>query len=424
MLDLAFIREHPEIVKKAARDKNEKVDIDEILRLDRKRRKMIVRTEDLRSRRNAASREIARMKKEGKDVSTLIEQTRDISKEIRSAEKELSEIDGKLKGLLLLVPNIAAPDVPVGKGEEKNVVVSHWGERRKFDFEPRPHWELGKVLDILDFERAAKMSGTGFALYKKEGALLERALYNFMVDLHTRQHGFLEVFPPYLVTRATMTGTGQLPKLEEDMYHLDTDDLFLIPTAEVPVTNLHRDEILFESDLPIYYVAYTACFRREAGSYGKETRGMVRVHQFNKVELVKIVKPGSSYKELESLRHCAERVLQLLGLEYRVRLLCTGDLSFAASKCYDIEAWAPGVGKWLEVSSCSNFEDFQARRMNCRYRASDGKVRFVHTLNGSGVALPRTMIALIESYQQRDGSVPIPEVLQPYMGGIKVISRK
>ncbi|MCP4411048.1 MAG: serine--tRNA ligase, partial [Gammaproteobacteria bacterium] len=289
--------------------------------------------------------------------------------------------------------------------------------KKEFSFTPLPHWEIGKALDILDFERAAKISGAGFTLYKGAGATMERALYNFMLDIHTQEHGYTEIFPPYLVNRASMTGTGQLPKLEEDMYRIPEDDLFLIPTSEVPVTNIHSNEIIPNKDLPIYYTAYTACFRREAGSYGKDTRGMLRVHQFNKVELVKFVRPETSYDELESLLNVSEKILQLLGLQYQVQKLCTGDLSFAAAKCYDIEVWSPGVNKYLEVSSCSNFEEFQARRSNIRFRNDEGKLRHVHTLNGSGVALPRTMIAIIENYQREDGSVEIPEVLRPYMNG-------
>jgi seryl-tRNA synthetase len=321
------------------------------------------------------------------------------------------------------VPNIPAPDVPVGRTGADNVEVRRWGKPPGFEFQPRAHWDIGSDLGILDFERAAKVAGSNFALFKGAGARLVRALYSFMLDLHTREHGYTEVFPPFLVNRGAMTGTGQLPKLEEDMYHLDADDLFLIPTAEVPVTNLYRDEILNHEDLPIRHTAYTACFRREAGSYGRETRGLLRVHQFDKVEMVKFVHPEKSYEELESLLACAEAVMQHLGLHYRVMKLCTGELSFSGTKCYDIEAYAPGVDRWLEVSSCSNFEDFQARRANIRFRDADGKVKFVHTLNGSGVALARLIACILETYQQEDGSVRLPACLAPYMGGLDTIRK-
>jgi len=325
--------------------------------------------------------------------------------------------------MLLRIPNVPAADVPAGEDSKSNEVVKTWGTRKTFAFKPLPHWDLGKALDILDFERASKITGGGFALFKREAARMERALFNFMLDLHTHEHGYVEVFPPFLVNRASMTGTGQLPKLEEDMYRTAADDLFLIPTAEVPVTNLHRDEILPHKQLPIYYTAYTACFRREAGSYGKDTKGLMRVHQFDKVEMVKFTRPETSYQELETLLQAAEKVLQLLGLEYRVLKLCAGDLSFSASKCYDIEIWAPGIERWLEISSCSNFEDFQARRCNIRFRDEDGKVRFVHTLNGSGVALARLILTIIETYQRQDGSIEVPEVLRPYMGGMVEVKR-
>jgi seryl-tRNA synthetase len=345
-----------------------------------------------------------------------------VSDKVKQLESEIKTLNEDLDFLLKRIPNIPADDVPVGKDPTSNVMVKSWGEKKAFSFTPLPHWELGKELDILDFERAAKISGTGFTLYKGAGARLERALCNFMLDLHTQEHGYIEVLPPYLVNRTSMTGTGQLPKLEEDMYRLPDDDLFLIPTAEVPVTNIHANEILTNKELPILYAAYTACFRREAGSYGKDTKGMIRVHQFNKVELVKFVRPETSYDELESLLSVSEKVLQLLGLQYQVVKLCTGDLSFAAAKCYDIEVWSPGVDKFLEVSSCSNFEDFQARRSNIRFRDDDnGNLKFVHTLNGSGVALPRTMIAILETYQREDGTVEIPDVLKPYMNGLDII---
>jgi seryl-tRNA synthetase len=426
MLDLSFIRKNPEEVRRAVREKHEKVDVDQILKLDADRRGLIYQSEVLKKQLNEGSKKISQLKKQGQDASTLVEEMRVLSDKIKDLEKRLDQLTPEIDTLLLRIPNIPAPDVPKGEDASANVVVRTWGERRQFNFQPKPHWELGANLGILDLERGAKISGSGFPLFKGLGARLERALFNFMLDLHTSKHGYQEVFPPFLVNRASMTGTGQLPKMEEDMYKTAGDDLFLVPTAEVPVTNLHRDEILSPKELPIYYTAYTACFRREAGAYGKDTRGIIRVHQFDKVELVKFVKPETSYEELEKLVKDAEEVLQLLGLEYRALKLCTGDMSFASSKTYDLEAWAPGIEKWLEVSSCSNFEDFQARRINVRYRDEStpgGKVRYVHTLNGSGVALPRTVIALLENYQQEDGSVIIPPALRPYMGGVELISR-
>ncbi|MFN3531690.1 MAG: serine--tRNA ligase [Candidatus Brocadia sp.] len=425
MLDINFIRNNPDRVKQAIAHKHESAaNVDQILELDTQRRSLIHTCEQLKSKRNEKSKEVSEFKKKGQDASSIIEETKKIGDEIKSFEEKLKELEPQITNLLLRIPNIPAADVPIGKDEKDNVVVKTWGQRKTFDFTPLPHWELGRILNILDLERSSKISGSGFILLKGPGAKLERALFCFMLDLHTREHGYTELFPPFLVNRTSMTGTGQLPKLEEDMYRTAVDDLFLVPTAEVPVTNIHRDEILSYKDLPIYYTAYTPCFRREAGSYGKDTRGIIRVHQFNKVELVKLVRPETSYDELESLLGNAERILQLLGLEYRVAKLCTGDMSFAAAKCYDIEVWAPGLGKFLEVSSCSNFEDFQARRINIRFREKDGKLRLVHTLNGSGLALPRTLIAILESYQQKDGSVIIPDVLQPYMGGMKVITRQ
>ncbi len=424
MLDINFIRNNPDKVKQAIALKHEKAaSIDQILEIDAQRRATIHACEQLKSRRNEQSREVSELKKKGQDASKIIEETKKIGDEIKSGEEKLKELDSQITNLMLRIPNIPAADVPIGKDEKDNVIVKSWGQRKTFDFTPLPHWELGSNLNILDTERASKISGSGFILLKGLGAKLERALFSFMLDVHTRDHGYTELFPPFLVNRTTMTGTGQLPKMEEDMYRTAADDLFLVPTAEVPVTNIHRDEILSCKDLPIRYTAYTPCFRREAGSYGKDTRGIIRVHQFNKVELVKLVRPETSYDELELLLGNAERILQILGLEYRVAKLSTGDMSFAAAKCYDIEVWAPGVGKFLEVSSCSNFEDFQARRINIRFRDEDGKLRFVHTLNGSGLALPRTVIALLETYQQKDGTILIPDVLQPYMGGIKAISR-
>jgi len=421
MLDINIIRNDTDKVKEAIASKNDKVDIDSLLELDSRRRELLNECEQLRHKRNITSKEISELKSKKEEASDLIKEMKGVADNIRQLEADIKKVSEEVEYLLMRIPNMPAEDVPVGKNETANVEVRSWGEKKSFTFEPLPHWELGKTLGILDFERASKMTGTGFTLYKGAGARLERALLNFMLDLHTKEHGYEEVLPPFLVNRAAMTGTGQLPKLEDDMYKTTDDDLFLIPTAEVPVTNIHANEILNNKDLPIYYTAYTACFRREAGSYGKDTRGMMRVHQFNKVELVKFVQPETSYDELESLLAVAEKVMQLLGLQYRVVKLCTGDLSFASTKCYDIEVWAPGIKKHLEVSSCSNFEDFQARRMNIRFRGEKGNLRYVHTLNGSGVALPRTMIAIIETYQKEDGTIEIPEVLKPYMGGLELI---
>ncbi len=425
MLDIGFIRENADRVRKAVRDKLEKrADVEEVLRLDGERREVLARTEALRNERNASSKQIAELKKKGENADEMVRATRELGDRIHELEEVLREVSLKLAEQMLWIPNVPAEDVPVGRDANDNVEVKHWGARKAFSFELKAHWDLAEELDIIDFPRATKISGPHWALYKGAGARLERALINFMLDLHTGEHGYTEILPPYLVNRDSMTGTGQLPKLEEDMYHTDRDDLFLIPTAEVPVTNLHRDEILEGKQLPVYYTAYTGCFRREAGSYGKATRALLRVHQFDKVELVKFVRPGTSYDELEKLRANAEAVLERLGLEYRVLTLCTGELSFSGAKCYDIELWAPGVKRWLEVSSCSNFEDFQARRANIRFRDEDGKVKFVHTLNGSGTALARLVVAILETYQNADGTVTVPEVLRPYMGGLTTIARR
>jgi len=423
MLDLKFIRENSEKVREAARNKGEKVDVDLLVNLDEKRRTLLLQADKLKHQRNVVSDKIAHMKKEKQDPGEQIEKMRKVAEQIDALDEKLRELEAKINDLLLTIPNIPHPSVPIGMDEDSNVVLRSWGETRRFDFEPRPHWELGQILGILDLPKAAKVAGSGFLVLTGKGARLQRALINFMLDLHTHKHNYKEILPPYMANRASMTGTGQLPKLEYDMYLCEKEDLFLIPTAEVPVTNLHREETLKEDDLPVYYTAYSACFRREAGAYGKDTRGMIRVHQFDKVEMVKIVKPENSYDELESLLKDAEEVLQLLNLPYRVRVLCTGDLSFAAAKCYDIEAWCPGLGNYQEVSSCSNFEDFQARRMLLRFRPKGGgKLQYVHTLNGSGVALPRTMIAIMENYQTEKGTIIIPEVLRPYMDGMEEIT--
>jgi seryl-tRNA synthetase len=423
MLDLKFIRENIEIVKKSIKDRCMEVDIDRIITLDENRRSLIKELDKLRHKHKKENKEISKLKQEGKDIKGEIEKLKEVSDKINEKEKSLKEIENKLKDLLLNIPNIPHESVPVGANEKFNKVVRDWGKRKEFDFEPLTHIELSEHLDIIDFMRAARMTASHFVLFKGIGARLVRALINFMLDLHTKKQGYKEILPPLLVNRKSMSGTGQLPKLEEDMYRLKDDDFFLIPTAEVPVTNIHREEILNEDDLPLYYTAYTPCFRREAGSYGKETRGLMRVHQFDKVELVKFVKPEDSWEELEKLVKDAEEVLQLLDIHYRVVVLSTGELSFAASKCYDLEAWAPGVKKWLEVSSCSNFTDFQARRSQIRLRRKDGSLTYLHTLNGSGVAFARLIVALLETYQQKDGSVIIPEALRPYMDGIEGITK-
>ncbi|MFH0762533.1 MAG: serine--tRNA ligase [Candidatus Omnitrophota bacterium] len=420
MLDIKFIRENQETVKQALKERNLKFDLDALLKIDDSRRRVLSELEGLRAQKNKANEQISILLKEKKDTKQKIAAMKGISDDIGRLEKEAKSSKAELEKLLFNIPNIPHPSIPRG-GAVNNKIVRSWGEAPKFDFKPQDHIEISQRLDIIDFARATKISGSNFILYKGWGAKLERALINFMLDLHTAKHGYTEVSPPFLVNRAAMTGTGQLPKLEEDMYCLKDDDLFLIPTAEVPVTNIFRDEVLEEKALPVYYTAYTACFRREAGSYGKDTRGLNRVHQFDKVEMVKFVKPEDSYDELEKLVNDAEDVLKTLGLPYRLVLLAAGDLSFAASKCYDLEAYAAGSDKWLEVSSCSNFEDFQARRANIKFRQrTEGrgqKTEYLHTLNGSGVALARTVIALLENYQQKDGSVLIPEALRPYLDG-------
>jgi seryl-tRNA synthetase len=418
MLDIRRIRENEEGVRRGLESRGADTGVvDELLRMDRERRARLTEVESLKSQRNTVSKQIGARKKAGEDTSEVQASVRELGERIGILDREVRELDDRLGELILTVPNVPHSGAPVGSDESANRLVREHDTPRTFDFEPKTHVELGEKLGILDFPRAVRMTGPGFPLLVGLGSRLQRALIQFMLDLHIGEHGYTEVWPPALCNRAAMTGTGQLPKMAEDMYELPGDDLYLIPTAEVPVTNIYREEII-EKPLPIYLTAYTPCFRREAGAAGKETRGLIRVHQFDKVEMVKFVEPETSYDELESLLANAEDVLQHLGLAYRVLELCTGDISFAAAKCYDIELWAPGQNAWLEVSSCSNFEDFQARRAGIRYRDGRGKVRFVHTLNGSGVALPRLVVALIENGQQADGSVLLPEVLVPYMGGI------
>ncbi|MDZ7725184.1 MAG: serine--tRNA ligase [candidate division KSB1 bacterium] len=416
MLDLKFIRENADVVKKAVKDKHEKADVEQLLNLDVKRRDMIKTVETLRAEQNKVTRQISELKREKKDASDIITEMRKLSDDIKEKNTELKQIEQDIYTIQIHIPNIPHEDVPVG-GEQDNVEVRSWGKFAEKDFKPAPHYELAEQRGWIDFQRGANLSGSFFVSYRGWGAKLERALINFMLDMHTDKHGYTEIFPPFITKREVMFGTGQLPKLEDDMYHIAEDDLFLIPTAEVPVTNLHAGEMLSAKDLPIKYTAYTPCFRREAGAYGKDTRGLMRLHQFNKVEMVRFVKPEESYAQLEELLGNAEDVLQALDLPYRVLTLATGDLSFAAAKCYDLEVYAQGIDKWLEVSSCSNFEDFQARRANIRFRRQKGgKPEFVHTLNASGLALPRTVIAILENYQTDEGTVIVPSVLRKYLG--------
>ncbi|MFB6367385.1 serine--tRNA ligase [Paenibacillus elgii] len=400
-------------------------ELDRFTSLDLKRRELLQETEQLKNRRNVVSQEVAQLKKAKENADHLIEEMKVVGDRIKSLDEEIRVLEGELDTILLAIPNMPQADVPVGGSEENNVEIRRVGEVPSFSFEPKPHWETAQELDILDFEAAAKVTGSRFVFYKGLGARLERALINFMMDLHADEHGYTEMLPPYLVNRDSLTGTGQLPKFEEDVFKIEGVDYFMIPTAEVPVTNYHRDDILALEDLPKYFVAFSACFRSEAGSAGRDTRGLIRQHQFNKVELVKMVLPEQSNEELEKLAGEAEKVLQLLKLPYRVMALCTGDLGFSSSKTYDLEVWLPSSNTYREISSCSNFEDFQARRANIRFRRdAKAKPEFVHTLNGSGLALGRTVAAILENYQQEDGSVLIPEVLQPYMGNVTRISKK
>lgn len=417
MLDVKLVRENTEKVEDSLRKRNyDSALLSKFLQIENERRELLKLIEEKRERRNKMSQEIARIKKEGKDPSHTLAEAKNISDFIAAKEERLKALEEDAKQELLLIPNIPHESVPLGKDETENAVVRKWGEYRQFDFPPLNHWDIAEMHKIIDFERASKIAGARFALMKGEGAKLERALMNFMLDLNTSK-GYEETFPPILVNRESMIGTGQIPKFAGEYFMVTDPEFYLIPTAEVPVTNIHRDEILSESDLPIYYTAYTPCFRREAGSYGKDTRGLIRQHQFNKVEVVKFVKPENSYDELEKLTRDAEDILQRLGLPYRVVALCTGDLGFSSAKTYDIEVWLPGQDKYREISSCSNFEDFQARRANIRFRREGKKgTEFVHTLNGSALAIGRTVVAILENYQQKDGSVIIPEVLRPYMG--------
>jgi len=422
MLDLKFIRSNLDAVKEMIENRGYDLDISVFESIDSKRRELLPALEGLRHQRNRVSQDIAEMKKNGEDASHLIEEMKKVSTEIKVKESELSGIEEELTPFLMVVPNMPDESVVVGTDEKDNPLVRTWGQQREMDFDPLPHWEIGEGLGILDFARAAKIAGSRFALYRGPGAMLERALINFMLDIHTKEHGYTEVLPPFMVNAASMTGTGQLPKFKEDLFKVSDWDLYLIPTAEVPVTNIHRDEILQEESLPIYYVAYTPCFRSEAGSYGKDTRGLIRQHQFNKVELVKFSRPSDSYDELEKLTENAEEILKRLDLPYRVVSLCTGDLGFSAAKTYDLEVWLPSQNLFREISSCSNFVDFQARRANVRFKRKGASgTELVHTLNGSGLAVGRTLVAILENYQQKDGRVAVPEALQPYMGGMEFI---
>ena len=417
MLDIKLVRNEPEKVREGMDKRGAQIPLDQFINLDETRRRKLTEVEQLKNKRNTVSKEVGRLKSQGQDASEIIREMQEVGTKIQGLDEEIRGIEEELNRIVIVIPNIPHQSVPVGKDETENKFIRSWGEPRKFDFEPKPHDEVGTGLGIMDFERAAKISGARFVVMSGWGAKLERALFNFMLDLHTGEHGYTEIFPPFLVNRASMTGTGQLPKFEEDMFKCTPGDFYLIPTAEVPVTNLHRDEILGPEQLPIKYAAYTACFRAEAGSAGRDTKGIIRQHQFNKVEMVKFTKPEDSYTEHEKLVNDAEDVLQKLGLPYRVMLLCSGDQGFSAAKCYDLEVWLPSFNTYREISSCSNFEDFQARRANIRYRPAAGaKPEFVHTLNGSGVAVGRTVAAILENYQNEDGSVTVPEALRPYLG--------
>ena len=424
MLDLKFVRSNLDSIKEMLKNRGYDLDLSLFESIDEKRRNLLTGLERFRHQRNRKSEEIGEMKKRGEDASHIISEMKTVSSAIKEKEKDLAQIKDELTPLLMVIPNIPHESVTIGVDERDNPVLRTWGEIREMGFDPLPHWEIGERLGILDFACASKIAGARFALYRGDGAKLERALINFMLDIHTKEHDYIEVLPPFMVNSACMTGTGQLPKFKEDLFKIEGWDFYLIPTAEVPVTNIHREEILQEESLPIYYVSYTPCFRSEAGSYGKDTRGLIRQHQFNKVELVKFCRPEESYGELEKLTNNAEEILKRLGLPYRVVSLCTGDLGFSAAKTYDLEVWLPGQNLYREISSCSNFNDFQARRAEIRFKRKGAiGTELVHTLNGSGLAVGRTLVAILENYQQKDGSVAVPEALSPYMGGMEVISR-
>ena len=427
MLDIKVLRQEPERIKEALKKRFNPLDIEPAIELDKQRRAILAEVEQKKAKQNEITKQIPQMKKNGENTDQIFAEMKELSNDIKADDEKVRDIDEQLRNFMLRIPNIPNPEVPVGKDDTENVELRKFSEPRKFDFEPKAHWDLGADLGILDPETAAKISGSRFTVYRDLGAKLERAIVNFFLDTHTTKHGYTEVFPPFMVSRESMTGTGQLPKFEEDAYKVQGDgkEYFLVPTAEVPVTNMYRNQILDGSKLPIMHCAYTACFRAEAGSAGRDTRGLIRQHQFNKVELVKFCKPETSYDELEKLTRDAEDVLQMLGLPYRVVKICIGDLGFTAAMKYDIEVWMPSYGRYVEISSCSNFETFQARRANIKYKDNAGdKAEFVHTLNGSGVAAGRTTAAILENYQQADGSIVIPEVLRPYMGGLEKIEAK
>ncbi|MBN2286473.1 MAG: serine--tRNA ligase [Tissierellales bacterium] len=422
MLDLKRIRKNPEEINELLQRRNVELSINNVLKLDERRRALLLDVEEMKAEQNKVSKEIPSMKKDGLDVTPVLEEMKQLSIKIKELDLQVKEVDTEINNELLCIPNIPNPDITVGTTEEDNKEIRKWKEPRKFEFEIKPHWDLGTELEILDFERAAKITGARFSMFKGIGAKLERALISFMLDVHTEEHGFTEISPPFMVNRESMIGTGQLPKFEEDVFKIPQKDFYLIPTAEVPVTNIYRDEILEENDLPYYMTAYTPCFRSEAGSAGRDTRGLIRNHQFDKVEMVMLARPEESYEELEKLTGYAETILQKLGLPYRVIELCTGDIGFSSAKTYDLEVWMPSYNRYVEISSCSNFEDFQARRANLRYKPADnGKPRFLHTLNGSGLAVGRTFAAILENYQNEDGTITIPEVLRKYLGGIEKI---
>ena len=422
MLDLKWVRENADEVAQMLKNRNNSFPLDELLALDEKRKAALLEVEKLKEKRNAGAKQVGVLKKNGENADALMEEMRLLGGKIAELDAKVAEIQAELDNMALSIPNKVHSSVPVGKDENDNVEIRRWGTPRLFDFQPKAHWELGENLGIMDFERGVKLAESRFTILKNEGAHLERALMNFMLDLHTTKHGFTEIMPPVLVNSKTMTGTGQLPKFTEDLYRCANDDLWLIPTAEVPLTNMHSGEILAEKDLPMYFTAYTPCFRREAGSYGRDMKGMLRQHQFDKVEMVKLSTPEKSYYELEHLTNCAEDVLQILGLPYRVVCLSSGDMGFGAAKTFDLEVWLPFQNCYREISSCSNCEDFQARRMGLRYRPADGgKPQFVHTLNGSGLAIGRTLIAVVENYQNEDGSITIPEALRQYFGNVDKI---
>ena len=423
MLDLKFLRENLEEVEKRLKTRGGDIDLSGFKELDARRKKLLTESEALKARRNAVSEEIGKLKREKKDASALVAEMQEEGVQLKNLEAAAAAVEEEMNAFLLGVPNVPHSSVPVGKDSNDNPVVRKWGEPKTFTFSPKEHTELGEKLGILDFERAGKISGARFSLLVGQGALLERALINFMLDVHTTEHGYTEVLPPFMVKSSSLMGTGQLPKFKEDLFKIEGSDHYLIPTAEVPVTNIHNDEIIDEEKLPIRYTAFTPCFRSEAGSYGRDVKGLIRQHQFNKVEMVKFATPETSYDELEKLTDNAEEILRRLGLPYQVVLLCTGDMGFSSAKTYDIEVWLPGQGKYREISSCSNFEDFQARRANIRVRPKGGKARFLHTLNGSGLAVGRTLVAILENYQLEDGSVIVPEALRPYMRGLEKITK-